>query len=636
MKFEEIQNRAEAEWEALEHSEKPRILVGAATCGRSAGALNVLQTINEELARRSIDAIVMQVGCIGLCYLEPLVDIIKPGYPRICYSSITPEIVPELIEDYLIKDNPRPDLALGTMGDGEVEGIPKFFDLPMLKAQVRIVLRHCGTIDPEDINHYIAQGGYSGFARAMEMSPEEVIEEIKKSGLRGRGGAGFPTGLKWEFCHKSPGSEKYLVCNADEGDPGAFMNRSVLEGDPHAVLEGMLIAAHAIEATHGYIYCRAEYPLALKRLDIALAKMREYGLLGENILGSGFDFDLEIKEGAGAFVCGEETALMASIEGKRGMPRPRPPFPAQSGIWGKPTNINNVETLATAAAILQKGADWYTQYGTERSKGTKTFALAGKIKRTGLIEVPLGITLRDIIYDIGGGIADDKQFKAVQTGGPSGGCLSAEHLDLPVDYETLARVGSIMGSGGMIVADEDTCIVDFARFFLTFTQAESCGKCVPCRVGTRQMLNILERITRGGGEEEDIDKLQSLAETIRDGSLCALGGTAPNPVLTTLRYFRNEYEAHIKEKRCPALVCKELVSYYILPDKCQGCMICLRNCPVGAIKGDKRMVHIIDQDKCTKCGTCLSVCPPRFGAVSKVSGEEIEVPEEPIPVASSK
>jgi len=636
MKFEEIQNRAETEWEALEHSEKPRILVGAATCGRSAGALNVLQTFNEELAQRSIDAIVMQVGCIGLCYLEPLVDIIKPGYPRICYSSVTPEIVPELIEDYLIKDNPRPDLALGTIGDGEVEGIPKFFDLPMLKAQVRIILRHCGTINPEDINHYIAHGGYSGFARAIEMSPGEIIEEIKKSGLRGRGGAGFPTGLKWEFCRKSPGREKYLVCNADEGDPGAFMNRSVLEGDPHSVLEGMLIAAYAIGATHGYIYCRAEYPLALQRLNIALAKMKEYGLLGENILGSGFDFDLEIKEGAGAFVCGEETALMASIEGKRGMPCPRPPFPAQSGIWGKPTNINNVETLATVAAILQKGADWYTQYGTERSKGTKTFALAGKIKRTGLIEVPLGITLRDIIYDIGGGIADDKQFKAVQTGGPSGGCLSDEHLDLPVDYETLTRAGSIMGSGGIIVADEDTCLVDFAKFFLTFTQAESCGKCVPCRVGTRQMLNILERITKGGGEEEDIDKLQKLAETIRDGSLCALGGTAPNPVLTTLRFFRNEYEAHIKEKRCPALVCKELVSYYILPDKCEGCMICLRNCPVGAIKGEKRMVHIIDQDKCTKCGTCLSVCPPRFHAVTKVSGEKIEVPEEPTPVASSK
>lgn len=570
MTFKEIQSRAELEWETLAHSEKPRILVGAATCGRSAGALNVLQTINDELAKRSIDAIVIQVGCIGLCYLEPLVDIIKPGRPRICYGNITPEIAPELVEDYLIKDDARPDLALGTIGDGDINGVPRFFDLPMLKPQVRIILRNCGTIDPENINHYIANDGYNGFARALEMSPEEVIEEIKRSGLRGRGGAGFPTGLKWEFCRKSPGRGKYLVCNADEGDPGAFMNRSVLEGDPHAVLEGMLIAAYAMGATHGYIYCRAEYPLALERLNIALATMKEYGLLGESILGSSFNFNIEIKEGAGAFVCGEETALMASIEGKRGMPRPRPPFPAQSGIWGKPTNINNVETLAAVAAILQRGADWYAQYGTERSKGTKTFALAGKIKRTGLIEVPLGITLREIIYDIGGGIADDKPFKAVQTGGPSGGCLSADQLDLPVDYETLTRAGSIMGSGGMIVADEDTCIVDFAKFFLTFTQAESCGKCVPCRVGTRQMLDILERITRGEGQDDDIDKLQQLAETVKDGSLCALGRTAPNPVLTTLRYFHDEYEAHIKRKKCPAAVCKGLVK-----------APCSHTCPAG-------------------------------------------------------
>jgi len=570
MTFKEIQSRAELEWETLAHSEKPRILVGAATCGRSAGALSVLQTINDELAKRSIDAIVMQVGCIGLCYLEPLVDIIKPGRPRICYGNITPEIAPELIEDYLIKDDARPDLALGTIGDGDINGVPRFFDLPMLKPQVRIILRNCGAIDPENINHYIANGGYNGFARAFEMSPEEVIEEIKRSGLRGRGGAGFPTGLKWEFCRKSPGREKYLVCNADEGDPGAFMNRSVLEGDPHAVLEGMLIAAYAIGATHGYIYCRAEYPLALERLNIALAAMKEYGLLGKNILGSSFNFNIEIKEGAGAFVCGEETALMASIEGKRGMPHPRPPFPAQSGIWGKPTNINNVETLAAVAAILQRSADWYAQYGTESSKGTKTFALAGKIKRTGLIEVPLGITLREIIYDIGGGIADDKPFKAVQTGGPSGGCLSADQLGLPVDYETLTRAGSIMGSGGMIVADEDTCIVDFAKFFLTFTQAESCGKCVPCRVGTRQMLDILERITRGEGQDDDIDKLQQLAGTVKDGSLCALGRTAPNPVLTTLRYFRDEYEAHIKRKKCPAAVCKGLVK-----------APCSHTCPAG-------------------------------------------------------
>ena len=584
MTFGEIKSRAKSEWEALEHSKKPRILLGAATCGRSAGALNVLQAINDELAKRSIDAITIQVGCIGLCYLEPLVDIIKPGRPRICYGNVTCEIVPELIEDYLIRDNPRPDLALGTIGDGGINGIPRFFDLPMLKPQVRIILRNCGTIDPENINHYVANGGYSGLARALETSPEEIIKEIKKAGLRGRGGAGFPTGLKWEFCRKSPGMEKYLVCNADEGDPGAFMNRSVLEGDPHAVLEGMLIAAYAIGATHGYVYCRAEYPLALERLSIALAKMKEYGLLGENILGSGFNFNIEIKEGAGAFVCGEETALMASIEGKRGMPRPRPPFPAQSGIWGKPTNINNVETLAAVAAILQRSADWYAQYGTERSKGTKAFALAGKIKRTGLIEVPLGVTLREIIYDIGGGIADDKRFKAVQTGGPSGGCLSTEHLDLPVDYETLTKAGSIMGSGGMIVADEDTCIVDFAKFFLTFTQAESCGKCAPCRVGTRQMLDILERITRGQGQDDDIDKLQQLAETVKDGSLCALGGTAPNPVLTTLRYFQDEYEAHIRRKKCPAAVCKGLVK-----------APCSHTCPAGV--DVPRYIRFISQAK---------------------------------------
>ena len=636
MSFLEIQDRAKKKWDAIEKGDRPCILIGTATCGRSAGAMEVLEAFKEELQKKNIDAVVMQVGCVGLCFLEPIVDIIKPGKPRICYGEVTPKIVSELVEDYLVGDNPRPDLALGTVGEGTVEGIPRFFDLPMLKSQVRIVLRNCGSLDPEDIDQYIACGGYSGIARALETSPEEVIEEIKKSGLRGRGGAGFPTWLKWQFCNKSPGEEKYLVCNADEGDPGAFMNRSVLEGDPHAVLEGMLIAAYATGATHGYIYCRAEYPLALKRLDIAMRKMKEYGLLGENILGTGFHFDLKIKEGAGAFVCGEETALMASIEGERGMPRPRPPFPAQAGIWGKPTNINNVETIATVAAIMQKGAGWYAQYGTEKSKGTKTFALAGKVKRTGLIEVPLGITLREIVYDIGGGIADDREFKAVQTGGPSGGCLSAEQLDLPVDYETLAQAGSIMGSGGMIVADEDTCIVDFTRFFLTFTQAESCGKCVPCRVGTRQMLDILDRITRGEGREEDIDKLYQLAETVRDGSLCALGGTAPNPVLTTLRYFLDEYEAHIKQKRCPALVCKALVSYYIDPDKCQGCMLCARNCPVEAIRGGKRMVHVIDQEKCIKCGNCLDVCPPRFGAVRKVSGEKIEVPDEPTPVVSAK
>ncbi len=636
MTFDEIQSRAIAEWEALAGSEKPRLLVGAATCGRSAGALAVLEAINAELAKHGIDAIVIQVGCLGLCYAEPLVDIIKQGQPRICYSNVAPESVPQLVEDYIVNGNPRPDLALGTVGDGGVDGIPRLFDLPMLKPQVRIVLRNCGHIDPGNINHYIANGGYIGLTKALELSPEGIIAELKKSGLRGRGGAGFPTGLKWEFCRKSPGTEKYLICNADEGDPGAFMDRSVLEGDPHSVLEGMLIAAYAIGATQGYIYCRAEYPLALERLNTALRQMAEYGLLGQNILGSGFNFDIKIKEGAGAFVCGEETALMASIEGQRGMPRPRPPFPAQSGLWGKPTNINNVETFANIPVIMDKGADWYASYGTEGSKGTKTFALAGKAERTGLIEVPMGMTLRQVIYDIGGGIVDDRRFKAVQTGGPSGGCLPAELLDLPIDYESLTEAGSIMGSGGMIVADEDTCAVDIAHYFLDFTQKESCGKCPPCRVGTKQMLDILGGITQGEGQPGDIERLQRLAETVRDGSLCALGGTAPNPVLTTIRYFHDEYEAHITEKRCPALVCPALISYYILPDKCQGCLICLRNCPAEAIKGDKRMVHIIDQEKCIKCGTCLDVCPPRFNAVVKVSAERIAVPEEPVPVKLSK
>jgi len=636
MTFDEIRKQALAEWEALVHSPKPRILVGTGTCGRAAGALTLLEVIHKELAQRNIEALVTTVGCIGLCYAEPLVDIIKPNRLRICYGSVTPEIIPQLIEDYIVKDNPRPDLALGTIGDETIAGIPKLFDLPMLQPQVRISLRNCGHIDPTDIKQYIANDGYTGFVKALAMTPQAVIEEIKKSGLRGRGGAGFPTGQKWEFCRQAPGTEKYLICNADEGDPGAFMNRALLEGDPHAVLEGMLIGAYAIGTSQGYVYCRAEKPLSIERLEIALQQMKEYGFIGDNILGSGFNFHLEIRKGAGAFVCGEETALMASIEGKRGMPRPRPPFPAQSGLWGKPTNINNVDTWGNVSAILQKGADWYSGYGTATSKGTKTFALAGKVTRTGLIEVPLGIRLGDIIEKVGGGILGGKRFKAVQTGGPSGGCLPASLLDLPVDYESLTKAGSIMGSGGMVVADEDTCMVDLARFFLSFTQAESCGKCVPCRVGTRQMLKILERITHGEGQPDDIAILERVGQLVRSASLCGLGQTAPNPVLTTLRYFRDEYEAHIYEKRCPALSCAALIAYYILPDKCQGCMICHRNCPVEAIAGGRRLVHVIDQDKCIKCGTCLEMCPKRFSAVVKVSGQTIEVPREPIPVVAGK
>jgi NADH-quinone oxidoreductase subunit F len=634
MNFKEIKKQAVSQWEAMQNSLKPRILIGTGTCGIAAGAEDILETLRRELERNSIQADIIQVGCIGLCYAEPLIEIVKPGMPSVFYGNLTPELMVEIVRDYLLADNPRPDLALGTRGEGTIEGIPRLFDLPVLKPQVRIALRNCGNIDPMDINHYMANGGYEGFSQVLKMKPQEVIDEIKKSGLRGRGGAGFPTGTKWQFCHDAPGTHKYIICNADEGDPGAFMDRAVLEGDPHAVLEGMLIGAYAIGASEGYIYIRAEYPLAIQRLRTALEQMEECGLLGENILGSGFKFQLHIKEGAGAFVCGEETAMMASIEGNRGMPRPRPPFPAQSGLWGMPTNINNVETWANVSAIIQKGADWYASYGTEKSKGTKTFSLVGKVMRTGLIEVPMGITLREIIYGIGGGIREGKNFKAVQTGGPSGGCLSASFLDSPVDYETLANAGSIVGSGGMVVVDDDTCMVDLARYFLTFTQLESCGKCIQCRWGTKQMLDILEDIVSGQGRDGDIELLLELGEAVKNGSLCALGGTAPNPVLTTIRYFRDEYEAHISEKRCPALACKALVSYYIDAEKCEGCGICARACPAEAIKGGKRMVHVIEQDKCIKCGTCFDVCPTKFSAVAKISGEPVAAPTEPVPVGS--
>ncbi len=636
MNFEELQIKAKSDWEALEHSQKPRIYVGTGTCGRASGALAVLDAITPELERLKIDASIIRVGCIGLCYAEPLVDIVKPGQPRICYGNLTAELAPQLIEDYLVKDNPRPDLALGTIGDGGIDGIPRLADLPMLKPQVRIVLQNCGLIDPAKIEHYIARGGYTGLARALKMKPEEVIAEVRKSGLRGRGGAGFPAATKWELCRKEPGKIKYIICNADEGDPGAFMNRLLLEGDPHSALEGFIIGAYAIGAARGFIYCRAEKPLAIEQLKIALKQVRECGFVGRNIMGSGFDFDIELREGAGAFVCGEETALIASIEGKRGMPRPRPPFPAQSGLWGKPTNINNVETWADVGAVMRRGADWYASYGTEKSKGTKTFALAGKITRTGLIEVPLGIRLKDIIYEIGGGVLNNRKFKAIQSGGPSGRCLPASMLDLPVEYESLTQAGAIMGSGGMVVMDEDTCMVDVARFFMTFIQSESCGKCVMCREGTKQMLAILQNIVRGKGTPADIPLLESLAKSIKAGSLCGLGQTAPNPVLTTLRYFRDEYEAHINEKRCPAHVCTELIQFRILPDKCQGCGICLRQCPSQAIQGGKRMVHVVDDAKCIKCGTCLEVCPPRFGAVIKVSGEKVVVPDKPVPVTAGK
>ena len=558
--FEDLRQRTRKEWESLESSPKPRILVGTATCGRSAGALEAVEAFQIALGKRGLDCTILEVGCIGLCYAEPIVSITKPPRPGICYGSVTPERAVELVDAYLVGDDPLPDYALGTLGDGSVEGIPPLFETPVFRPQVRRTLRNCGFIDPTNIDHYVASGGYAGFTRALELGPEQVIEEIKRSGLRGRGGAGFPTWRKWLFCREAESDQKYLVSNADEGDPGAFMNRSLLEGDPHSLLEGMLIAGHAIGASQGYIYCRAEYPLALERLRVALRQAEEHGLLGRSVLGSGFDFHLKIKEGAGAFVCGEETALIASIEGKRGMPRPRPPFPAVSGLWGKPTIINNVETLASVALIMQNGPGWFAQYGTEKSKGTKTFALVGKVKRTGLVEVPLGTTLREMIFDIGGGVLDDKPFKAVQTGGPSGGCIPESLLDTPVDYDSLQAAGTIMGSGGMVVMDENTCMVDFARYFLDFAQRESCGECVPCRLGTKQLLDILTDITQGKGRPGDIDLLVELAESIKKSSLCGLGQTAPNPVLTTIRYFRDEYEAHVVRKRCPAAVCREIIS----------------------------------------------------------------------------
>jgi NADH:ubiquinone oxidoreductase subunit F (NADH-binding)/(2Fe-2S) ferredoxin/NAD-dependent dihydropyrimidine dehydrogenase PreA subunit len=541
--------------------------------------------------------------------MGPLVIVYPEGT---MYTHVTPDDVPDIVNEHLYKG--RIVERLLYKEPLTEEKVPHYGDLPFYQKQKRVVLQNCGYINPERIEEYIARGGYSALAKVLgEMTPEEVIAEVKKSGLRGRGGAGFPTGLKWEFCRKAAGEPKYVVCNGDEGDPGAFMDRSIMEGDPHRVLEGMIIGAYAIGASEGYIYVRAEYPLAVKRLRIAMKQAEELGLLGDNILGSSFSFRIHIKEGAGAFVCGEETALMASIMGQRGMPRPRPPFPANQGLWDKPTNINNVETWANIPDIILKGGDWFASMGTEKSKGTKVFALTGKVRNTGLVEVPMGITLREIIFDIGGGIPGGKKFKAVQIGGPSGGCLPESQLDLPVDYESLTGAGAIMGSGGLVVMDEDTCIVDVARFFLNFTRSESCGKCTPCREGIKRMLEILDRIVGGEGKMEDLDLLERTALVVKQSALCGLGQTAPNPILSTLRYFRDEYVAHIQDKRCPAGVCAALLVYRIKPELCRGCTACTKVCPVGAISGTRKEVHFIDPDKCIKCGACMERCP--FGAI---------------------
>ena len=555
---------------------------------------------------------VVKTGCFGLCQKGPIVAI----YPdKVFYSQVKPEDVEHIVAEHLLKGRVVTALELS---DEDRETGEKILDIDKIKfyeKQQRIALRNCGKINPEDVTEYVAMGGYEALGKVLtSMDPQEVIDVIKASGLRGRGGAGFPTGVKWQFQKDQPGDEKYVICNADEGDPGAFMDRSILEGDPHAIVEGMAIMGYAVGAHKGYIYCRAEYPIAVTRLNIAIDQAKELGLLGENIFDSGFDFDLEVRLGAGAFVCGEETALIKSIEGQRGMPTPKPPFPAVSGVWGKPTSINNVETLANIAQIINNGADWYASIGTEKSKGTKVFALGGKIKNTGLVEIPMGTTLREIIYEIGGGCPNNKAFKAVQTGGPSGGCLTEAQLDTPIDYDNLVAAGSMMGSGGMIVLDEDNCMVDVARFYMDFIVDESCGKCTPCRVGTKRPLEMLTKITKGEGTLEMLDEMEDLCNEIKDTALCGLGQTAPNPVLSTLHYFRDEYEAHIVDKKCPAGVCKDLLTYSIDPAVCKKCSMCARACPVGAITGvPGKEPYVIDTEKCIKCGSCMSAC--RFGAV---------------------
>lgn len=628
-------NELKDAWARAYQKEPARILVCGGTGCVANGSLKIFEAIQAEVARRGAliqvemmlengenipekGTTVVKSGCHGFCELGPLVRLEPSG---VLYTKVKCEDAAEIVTALLDGKEPVERLLYHHPVTGALYA--KEMQIPFYQHQTRNVLEHCGAIDPEEIRETIAEGGYQALAKVLlEMTPEAVCKEIIQSGLRGRGGGGFPTGRKWEATRVAPGSQKYVICNGDEGDPGAFMDRSVMEGDPHKVVEGMAIAGYAVGASEGYIYVRAEYPLAVKRLQIAIRQAREYGLLGPNILGAGFGFDIHIKEGAGAFVCGEETALMASIEGKRGMPRPKPPFPAQSGLWGKPTLINNVETYANIGKIITNGASWFNSQGTPQSPGTKTFALTGQIANTGLIEVPMGITLREILFEIGGGLRQGKKFKAVQIGGPSGGCLTEEHLDLKLDFDSLLSVGAMVGSGGLVVMGDDTCMVEVARFFMSFTQNESCGKCVPCREGTKRLLEILQRAVDGEGRPEDLDILEDLAGAIKDGSLCGLGKTAPNPVLTMLKYFKDEYQAHVIEKRCPAGVCKALSAYCIDPDLCKGCGKCAKNCPVQAISGTIKNPHIIDASKCIKCGACVGSCP--FKAIAIGGGTQNE------------
>lgn len=623
-RWEQVYAEAKKKWEELE-AFPIHIRIGTPTCGRAAGALETLEAFRERIEREGIEAKITEVGCMGLCFAEPLVVVSRPetGIPPIVYRNVGYDEVQRLVEGFLLGDDPCLELALGTLELKE-DGSPYIPELPRFEVERRLVLKNCGYIDPEDIDHYLARGGYLSLRKALEMEPGEVIEEVRKAGLRGRGGAGFPTARKWESCRSQKEETKYLICNADEGDPGAFMDRVVLESDPHSVIEGMAIAAYAIGVQKGYIYTRMEYPLVLQRLKVALEQARKYGFLGDNVFGTDFSFDIEVVEGAGAFVCGEETAMIASIEGRRGMPRHRPPYPVESGLWGKPTVVNNVKTLALVTRIMEMGAEEFRSIGTEGSPGTAVFALAGRVEQIGLVEVPMGTTLREVIFDVGGGIPEGRQFKAVQIGGPAGGCVGEEALDLPVDFDAFKAAGAIMGSGGMIVLDSSNCMVETARFFLDFLAREDCGKCAMGRLGIKQLSLILEDITKGKGKEEDLELLEELAKDLSEGALCNLGRTAANPILTTLRYFRSEYEAHIREKRCPALVCKELIAYYILPEKCEkGCEHCVLTCPTEAIVSDeKTRAKKIIQDKCVKCGTCLEVCPPEYNAVIKVSPPE--------------